>query len=79
MYTALREKAVITTEGVLEIRSSELPVGARVEIIIIVEPDTAPTDALGWPADFFATFAGCLPDFPDRESPGPYETRAELP
>jgi hypothetical protein len=43
MYTALREKAIVTTEGVLG-------------------------DNLGWPADFFATFAGCLPDFPARES-----------
>jgi hypothetical protein len=79
MYTALREKAIVTTEGVLEIRSSELLAGTRVEVIILVETPLASRDDLGWPEDFFATFAGCLPDFPARESAGDYETRAELP
>lgn len=79
MYTALREKTVVQTAGILEIRSPELPIGARVEVIVLVEPGTAPGDMLGWPADFFATFAGCLPDFPARESEGVYEARAELP
>ena len=62
----------------IEIRSPELPVGARVKVIVILESPAAATDALGWPADFFTRFAGSLPDFPDLESEGGYETREGL-
>ena len=76
METALRQKAVVKPGGVIEIRSPELPVGARAEVIIILEtPSTTP---LGWPTGFFERFAGSLPDFPDIDSEGNYEIRAEL-
>jgi hypothetical protein len=70
MYTALREKTIVKTNGVLEIRSPELLEGSRVEIIVIVEPSTNKTDALGWPEGFFDTFAGCLPDLHEPEFEG---------
>ena len=78
MYTVLREKKIVKPGGVLEIRSPALPEGAHVEVIVILEP-SAKRDDLGWPEDFFATFAGSLPDFPDREGEVAYETRVELP
>ncbi len=34
---------------------------------------------LGWPPGFFEETFGCLPDFPEIESEGDYETREELP
>lgn len=76
MYTALREKTTIKTGGVIEIHTAALPVGAQVEVIIMAVPTTV--SALGWPEDFFKHFAGCLPEFPARESEGDYETREEL-
>jgi hypothetical protein len=78
MYTALREESVVKSGGVIEIRSPELPVGARVKVIVVLESPAPAADALGWPADFFTQFAGSLPDFPDLESEGGYEAREEL-
>ena len=77
MYTALREKATIKTGGIIEIHTASLPVGAQVEVIVLVESPDVAGNALGWPEDFFARFAGCLPDFPVRESEGAYEIRLE--
>ncbi len=76
MKTALRQQAVVKPGGVIEIRSPELPEGAMAEVIVILE--TPSTQPLGWPATFFERFAGSLPDFPDIESEGHYEIRAEL-
>ena len=78
MHTALRKESVVKSGGVIEIRSPELPVGARVKVIVILESPAPAADALGWPADFFAQFAGSLPDFPEPESEGGYEAREEL-
>ena len=77
MYTALREKTTVKTGGVIEIHTAALPVGAQVELIVMAVP--ASVDTLGWPDDFFTRFAGCLPEFPARESEGVYEIREELP
>jgi len=77
-YTALREKTIIKTKGVLEIRSPALLQGSHVEVIIIVEPPASQANAPDWPEDFFATFAGCLPNLHEPESEGDYETREEL-
>lgn len=76
-YTALREKTTIRTGGLIEIHTAALPVGAQVEVIVMAVP--APVETLGWPDDFFTRFAGCLPEFPIRESEGVYEIREKLP
>jgi hypothetical protein len=79
METALRQKTVVKPGGLIEIRSSELPVGATAEVIIILETIAADRDqSLGWPAGFFERFAGSLPDFPDIDSEGGYEVREKL-
>lgn len=31
-----------------------------------------------WPDEFFAKFAGCIPEFPDAASEGAYEQREPL-
>ena len=36
------------------------------------------TDANGWPIGFFERTFGSIPDLPERESQGDYETRLEL-
>lgn len=33
----------------------------------------------GWPPGFFATTAGCMPNFPEIDFEGDYEKREELP
>lgn len=33
------------------------------------------SDEESWPKDLIRRFSGCLPDFPDVESEGPYEDR----
>jgi hypothetical protein len=79
METALRQKTVVKPGGLIEVRSSELPVGATAEVIIILETtDTDRDQSLGWPAGFFKRFAGSLPDFPDIDSEGRYEVREKL-
>jgi hypothetical protein len=67
MYMALRERTVVKKDGVLEIRDPVLREGTRVEVIVIVESPPPKVDALGWPEDFFETFAGCLPDLSIEE------------
>jgi len=76
MESALRQKLVVQPGGVIEIRSSKLPVGAVAEVIVIWEQ--AETESLGWPSGFFEQFAGSLPEFPDIEPEGEYEAREEM-
>jgi hypothetical protein len=76
MENVVRQKTVVKSGGVIEIRSPELPEGAVAEVIVILE--TPRTEHLGWPADFLEQFAGSLPDFPDIEPEGTYETRAKF-
>jgi hypothetical protein len=78
MDTALRQKLVVQPGGVIEIRSPELSPGALAEVIVILEKPPVTAQGLGWPPGFFEQFAGCLPDLPDREPEGDYETRDEL-
>ena len=78
MNTALRQKLVVQPGGVIEIRSPELLPGALAEVIVILEKPSATAQDLSWPPGFFDKFAGCLPDLPDREPEGDYETRDEL-
>jgi hypothetical protein len=78
MDTALRQRLVVQPGGVIEIRSPELLPGTLAEVIVILEKLPATAQGLGWPPGFFETFAGCLPDLPDREAEGDYEVRDEL-
>lgn len=77
MYTALREKTRIKSDGMIEIHAPSLPAGTQVEVIVIVEPSVEPAGDLGWPEGFFATFAGSLPDLGEPEFEGDYERREE--
>ncbi len=72
MESALRQKLVVQPGGVIEIRSSKLPVGTVAEVIVIWEQ--AETESLG----FFEQFAGSLPEFPDIGPEGEYEVREEM-
>ena len=79
METALRQKTVVKPGGLIEIRSSELPVGATAEVIVLVKTTVSDRgESLGWPAGFFERFAGSLPDFPDIDFEGSYEVREKL-
>ena len=54
-----------------------------VEVIIRALDDSTnseikETDANGWPIGFFERTFGSIPDLPERESQGDYETRLEL-
>ncbi len=67
----------------LEELVKELTPQARLELRDFAEflwhkQSTVGSKAPGWPADFFERFAGCMPDFPDIEPEGDYETRTEL-
>lgn len=56
----------------------------RVEIIMLpldeiaVNGKPAAVDANGWPEGFFEETFGSMPDFPERELQGEYETREEF-
>jgi hypothetical protein len=78
MDTALRQRLVVQPGGVIEFRSPELLPGTWAEVIVILEALPVAAHGLGWPPGFFEKFAGCLPDLPDREPEGGYETRDEL-
>jgi len=40
MINGIRQKAIVGKKGRIEVPSPELPMGARVEIIILIEPDS---------------------------------------
>jgi hypothetical protein len=48
----------------------------RVEVILIALDETAETR--GWPLGFFETTYGSLPELPEREPQGEFETREPL-
>jgi hypothetical protein len=88
MINAIRQKAIVGKNGRIEILSSDLPMGARIEIIVLIEalPPVeyglhAATDKSSkeWPSDFFEKTAGCLADDPIERAPqGDYEIREVL-
>ncbi len=41
MIGSIRQKTIVREGGWVEIRSPELPIGARVEVIVLVEPEDA--------------------------------------
>ena len=43
MIGSIRQKTIVHEGGRVEIRSPELPIGARVEVIVLVEPEDADT------------------------------------
>jgi hypothetical protein len=42
MFSGLRQKVVVQPGGVIEIHSPELPAGATVEVIVLLEPQAQP-------------------------------------
>ncbi|MBI4791085.1 MAG: hypothetical protein HY782_28985 [Chloroflexi bacterium] len=66
-------------DGILKL---ELPVGIpNSEVVVIVvplAPEKKSPEDLGWPPGLLDTFAGSIPDFPDRAPQGGYEVRDEL-
>ncbi len=87
MSITLRKELVIGPGGMIEINSSDLPVGSQAEVIVRLKtpsrrkaparpaPTTKPNDP-GWSPGFFE-LAGCLPDFPERAAQDEYEIRDE--
>lgn len=53
----------------------------KIDLLIVFETVNGnmealiPTDALGWPRNFFTEIAGSMPDFPDIEDEGDFEVR----
>lgn len=43
MLSSLRQKAIVQPGGVIEIRSPELPAGAVVDVVVILEPEPRPS------------------------------------
>ncbi len=94
MINGIMQKATVGKGGRIEVMSPELPIGATVEIIILIEPpssylkkehclqsstDDKQLESTHWPADFFEKTAGCLADDPIERAPqGDYEIREAL-
>ena len=89
MINAIRQKAVVGKSGRIEVLFSDLPMGAKVEIIALIDAlpfveskrHTMTDNKLSpeWPADFFEKTAGCLADDPIERAPqGDYEIREVL-
>jgi len=89
MINAIRQKAIVGKNGRIEILSSDLPMGARIEIIALIEElppveyglhaATEDKSSKEWPSDFFEKTAGCLADDPIERAPqGDYEIREAL-
>ncbi len=94
MINSIKQKAIVRKGGRIEVLSPELPIGAMVEIIILIEPpsldmkkeqwlqsstDQKPLKSTGWPPYFFEKTAGCLADDPIERAPqGDYEIRETL-
>lgn len=43
MLSSIRQKAVVDQNGKVEIQSAELPIGATVDVIVLIEPDEPDT------------------------------------
>ena len=67
MINSIRQKATVSSEGKIEVVSSELPSGAIVEVIVLIDPPPQHK----WPEKFFEKTAGCLSTDPiEREAQG---------
>ena len=87
MINAIRQKAVVGNSGQIEMVFSDLPIGANIEIIALIEASvksglhttTQNKPSKEWPSDFFEKTAGCLADDPIERAPqGDYEIREVL-
>lgn len=66
----------IGKDGVLKI---ETPIGLKdtgLDVVLVLNPTGK--EVKSWPPGFFERTFGSIPDFPDRASPGDYETRNPL-
>lgn len=43
MITGIREKAIVRENGTIEIDAADLPIGAKVEVIVLIEEDERDT------------------------------------
>lgn len=94
MINSIKQKAIVRKGGRIEVLSPELPIGATVEIIILIDApspdmkkeqclhsstDEKQLESTEWPPDFFEKTAGCLADDPIERAPqGDYEIRDTL-
>lgn len=79
MINAIRQKVIVGKDGRIEILSSDLPVGTRVEVIALIEGLSPIEQSKDWPDHFFEETAGCLADDPiERGFQGNYEIREPL-
>jgi len=89
MINAIRQKAVVGKSGQIEVLFSDLPIGANIEIIALIEALPSVKSGLNiatqdkpskeWPSDFFEKTAGCLANDPIERAPqGDYEIREVL-
>jgi len=83
MINSIRQKATVGKGGRIEVLSPELPIGATVEIIVLIEPPSPdiPLESTRkeWPPYFFEKTAGCIADDPIERAPqGDYEIRETL-
>jgi hypothetical protein len=46
MLSGIRQKAVVQPGGIVELQSSDLPEGAIVEVIVLLESETQPSKTL---------------------------------
>ncbi len=46
MLNGIRQKTVVQSGGVIQLQSAELPEGANVEVIVLLEPSTEPQKSL---------------------------------
>ncbi len=80
---SIKLRSHVGPDGILKL---EVPVGitdSDLDVIVSVVPvgngDSAKTpEELGWPPNFFEETAGSMPDFPDVDSEGDFETRKPL-
>ncbi|HKZ84631.1 MAG TPA: hypothetical protein VJ793_13330 [Anaerolineae bacterium] len=83
MTSATRQMVIVKAGGVIEIRDPQLPAGAVVEVIVLVDvplaPKTGRPEDRGWPDGFFEEVAGGWQGAQlVREDQGEYEIREEL-
>lgn len=73
-------RAYVGENGILRLEIPTDLSDTDVEVMVIFHPVNTATEKKqsGWTEGFFEKNAGSIPDFPDRESQGEYETRNEL-
>ena len=73
-------RAYVGKDGILRLEIPTVFSDIDVDVVVIFHPVKTATEKKqsGWAEGFFEKTAGSIPDFPDREPQGEYETRNEL-